>query len=211
MNGNAGNNTLDGKAGADTLAGHAGNDTYYVDNAGDNVVEANGEGTDKVISTVSYTLAGRYVETLDLVGTDNTNATGNKTANLLDGNNGNNVLNGMLGNDTLAGKGGADTFVFDQLLGASNVDHISDFSAVDDTIRLENAVFIGLSTGGLSSAAFRSNTTGLAGDASDRIIYETDTGELYFDRDGSGSTYAPVLFAVLDNKAAVTYQDFIVV
>ena len=211
IDGTAGDNIIDGGAGADRMVGHTGNDTYYVDNAGDNVVELDGEGTDKVISTVSYTLAGRYVETLDLVGSGNVNATGNKLANLLDGNNGNNVLNGMLGNDTLSGKGGADTFVFDQALGTTNVDHITDFSAVDDTIRLENAVFAGLSAGTLSASAFVANTSGLAADASDRIIYETDTGNLYFDRDGSGSTYARVLFAVLDNKTTVTHQDFVVV
>ena len=211
LDGTAGNNILDGKGGADRMVGHTGNDTYYVDNAGDNVVELDGEGTDKVISTVSYTLAGRYVETLDLVGSGNINATGNKLANLLDGNNGNNVLNGMLGNDTLSGKGGKDIFVFDQKLGASNIDHITDFSAADDTIRLENAMFVGLAAGTLSAAAFRANTTGLAADSSDRIIYETDTGKLFFDRDGNGSAYAPVQFAVLDNKTTITYQDFVVV
>ncbi|MBD0417063.1 calcium-binding protein [Tianweitania sp. Rool2] len=211
IDGTSGNNVLDGKAGADTLIGHAGNDTYYVDNAGDNVVEANGEGTDKVISTVSYTLAGRYVETLDLVGTGNLNATGNKLNNVLDGNNGSNILNGMAGKDTLTGKGGADRFVFDQALGASNVDTITDFHAPDDSIRIDNAVFLGLSAGNLSSAAFRANTTGNAADASDRIIYETDTGELYFDRDGSGSTYQPVLFAILSNQETISYKDFLVI
>ncbi|MBD0413673.1 S8 family serine peptidase [Oryzicola mucosus] len=211
IDGTSGNNVLDGKAGADKIVGHSGNDTYYVDNAGDNVVEASGEGNDKIISTVSYSLAGRYVETLDLVGTGNINATGNKLNNVLDGNNGNNILNGMAGSDTLLGKGGADTFVFDQALGATNVDTITDFYAPDDSIRLDNAVFLGLTDGALASPAFRANTTGLAGDASDRIIYETDTGELYFDRDGNGTTYDPVLFAILSNKAAIGYQDFLVV
>ncbi|MBD0416869.1 calcium-binding protein [Oryzicola mucosus] len=206
-----GNDIVDGGTGGDVMRGEAGNDIFYVDNAGDNVVEINGEGNDKVISSVSYTLAGRYVETLDLVGTGNINATGNKLNNVLDGNNGSNILNGMAGKDTLTGKGGADRFVFDQALGASNVDTITDFYAPDDSIRIDNAVFLGLSAGNLSSAAFRANTTGNAADASDRIIYETDTGELYFDRDGSGSTYQPVLFAILSNQETISYKDFLII
>ena len=37
--GNSGNNILDGDAGADAMTGGAGNDAYFVDNAGDLVVE----------------------------------------------------------------------------------------------------------------------------------------------------------------------------
>ena len=42
LRGFGGNDTLDGGADADTMVGGAGNDTYYVDNAGDVVVEAGG-------------------------------------------------------------------------------------------------------------------------------------------------------------------------
>ena len=39
MTGNAGKNMLDGYIGADTMAGYGGDDRYYLDNAGDIVIE----------------------------------------------------------------------------------------------------------------------------------------------------------------------------
>ncbi len=68
LTGNSGNNVLNGATGADAMTGGAGNDTYYVDNAGDKAIEANNAGTDQVFSTVSFSLAGQYVENLTLTG-----------------------------------------------------------------------------------------------------------------------------------------------
>ena len=108
LTGSSADNVIDGGTGADIMAGGAGNDTYYVDNVGDNVVEADGAGTDIIYSSVSYTLAGRIVETLTLTGSSNIDATGNGRANILNGNSGNNILSGLDGNDTLNGGAGND-------------------------------------------------------------------------------------------------------
>ncbi len=78
-------------------------------------------------------------------------------------------------------------------------------NATDDTIRLDDLVFAGLPTGTLASSAFASNLTGTATDEFDRIIYETDTGRLYFDADGSGSG-TRVHFATI----TLTNADFFV-
>ena len=75
---------LVGTAAADTMAGLAGNDEYVVNHAGDVVVEANGEGTDTVLSSVSYRLAwGQSIENLTLTGDGNINGTGNSLNNVL--------------------------------------------------------------------------------------------------------------------------------
>lgn len=209
LTGNASNNVLNGRGGADQMIGGGGNDTYYVDSAGDKVIEIAGAGTDRVISTVSITLAAN-VENLQLNGSANINGTGNTLANTLAGNSGNNVLNGLLGNDILSGGGGADSFVFSTALNATtNVDRIIDFSVPDDTIWLDDAVFTTLNpTGRLAASAF---TVGAAAaDASDRIIYNAATGALLYDADGTGAS-AAIRFATLDPGLAMTNADFQIV
>ena len=220
LTGNAGNNILNGGLGNDIMLGGAGNDTYIVDAAGDRVFETtttasteNAGGIDTVRSEVSFNLdasAGvRFVERLTLTGTADLNGTGNALANILTGNTGDNALNGGLGNDILLGGAGNDTFVFNTALSAANVDRMSDFNVDEDMIRLENAVLTGLASGTLSVSAFAMNLTGLATDALDRIIYETDTGRLYFDADGNG-VGARVQFATLAANLALTNEEFFV-
>ncbi len=113
LTGNDGANRLDGGAGADTMAGGVGNDTYLVDNAGDVVVEAAGEGRDSVQSRVSHVLAD-HVEDLVLLGTGNLAGIGNTLDNEIAGNDGNNTLDGGGGTDTLTGGLGDDTYVVDR-------------------------------------------------------------------------------------------------
>ena len=67
------------------MAGGAGNDTYFVDDAGDMVIENPNEGTDAVFATVDHTLAAN-VETLVLQGSGNLSGTGNALANSIYGN-----------------------------------------------------------------------------------------------------------------------------
>ncbi len=111
LTGNAGRNVLNGGLGADTMIGGAGDDTYVVD-AADIIVEAAGQGTDTVQSSVSFKL-GANVENLALTGAGHVNGTGNELKNMLTGNTGNNVLNGGAGADTMAGGLGNDTYFVD--------------------------------------------------------------------------------------------------
>ena len=217
--GNSGNNILTGGAGGDTMLGGAGNDTYVIDSAADQVFETttttsgiNAGGIDTVKSSLTINLnaniGASFLEKVTLTGTGAINATGNGLANTLTGNAGNNDLNGGLGNDTMSGGLGQDRFIFYSTLGAGNVDKINGYVVADDTIRLDHTEFAGLTTGTLAPSAFASNLTGNASDPLHRITYETDTGNLFFDADGSGGASVRVLFATLAVNLALTNADF---
>ncbi len=90
------------------MAGGAGDDTYFVDNAGDTVTEAAGNGTDQVWSSIGFTL-GANMEALVLIGGGAISGTGNALANVLSGNAAANALDGAGGADLLFGDAGRDT------------------------------------------------------------------------------------------------------
>jgi Ca2+-binding RTX toxin-like protein len=215
MFGLAGNDTLNGGAGADAMYGGAGNDTYVVDNVGDVVIENPNEGTDKVQSSISYGLTAN-VENLTLTGSAAISGTGNSLNNTIVGNSGNNVLSGGLGNDLLTGGSGADHFVFNTALNAvTNVDTITDFRhSAGDKIDLDHSVFGALQWSGasapISPSDFYASATGAAHAATDHILYNTATGALYYDADGTDPG-APVKFAVLTGHPALVASDFLIV
>jgi Ca2+-binding RTX toxin-like protein len=185
-----------------------------VDQAGDVVIEAVGQGLhDRVIATASFILAsGAEVELLNTdadAGTAAINLTGNEVAQDITGNAGANRLEGKGGADTLIGLSGADTFVFATNLGGGNVDDILDFFAPLDRFLLSDNVFRALTPGTIAPAQFRANTTGLAQDADDRIIYDTDSGGVFYDADGLGGA-AGVQFALVGMGLGITRADFTV-
>ena len=197
------------------MAGGLGNDAYYVNSTGDIITENAGEGIDTIIwtgLTNLYTMTQVNVENLTIAGTANRNVTGHSGANTIIGNSGINEINGGLGNNTLTGGAGADFFVFNSTLGAANVDRIMDFSVVDDTIRLENTgagLFNAFTaTGAIATTAFWIGTG--AHLATDRIIYNSSTGDVFYDADGTGAT-AAVKFATLNTGLALTNLDFVVI
>jgi Ca2+-binding RTX toxin-like protein len=227
LNGNGGNDIIEGglgadkingNAGADTMQGGPGNDIYFVDNAGDKVIELAGEGTDIVNSDISFTLSDN-VENLVLRTSAATDGTGNALNNRLEGNSAGNSLSGLDGNDTILGKGGndlltggagADNFLFDTAPNAvTNMDRITDFAHGVDHIQLENAVFTALpTTGTLSAAAFQLGSA--ATEADDRIIYNAGTGALFYDPDGNGAA-AQVQFASVSVGTNLTNADVVIV
>lgn len=117
LTGNSGDNILDGRAGADRMVGGRGNDVYYVNQAGDQVIEATGEGRDTVISSLAATTLVVNVETLildDSIGTQAQTGIGNALDNVLIGNGLDNTLDGGAGADIMAGGAGNDQYRVDQ-------------------------------------------------------------------------------------------------
>lgn len=206
--GGAGNDTFLNNAGSDVLHGGAGNDTFYV-GLGDTVFEATGMGTaDRIIALRSFTLAaGQEVEILQigaaavgspvqLRGNELANQIfGNTAGNLLLGVDGADTLNGGAGNDTLSGgtgrdrlTGGANADTFVLVRGSEHADTITDFTHSVDLLQLRATTFgAGLVAGVLDPSRFIANASGLAETASHRLIYETDTGKLFFDSNGTGA------------------------
>jgi len=184
-----GNNVLDGGGGTDTVS-------YFLATAAVRV---------SLALTTAQVTGGSGSDTLLNV----ENLTGSPFADTLTGNNANNTLNGGAGLDTLIGGAGQDSFLFNTALNAnSNVDRLPDFLPVDDTLRLENAVFTTLtSTGTLAATAF--GTGPVATTAAQRILYDQNTGALAYDPDGNGAT-APVHFATLTTRPTLANVDFVV-
>ena len=200
--GTAGNDTIDGGAGADTMQGAAGDDTYIVDNAGDVIIEQENGGIDEAQSSVSYTLGG-WVNDLVLTGTAAINGTGNAVENVITGNAAANVLDGGLLVDTLTGGGGADSFNFSVAPGAADADIITDFASGTDKIHLDARVMGALGASGNFSAGDARFWTGTsAHDADDRVVYDSGTGNLWYDADGNGAGAAQLIATVTGAVAA---------
>ncbi|MBX3575775.1 MAG: hypothetical protein KF723_01105 [Rhizobiaceae bacterium] len=215
--GGADNDTLTGNGGNDMLFGQGANDTLYGGDGGDwldgdtgNDFLSGGAGNDLMFGQdgVDTLLGGDGVDNLD-GGLDDDMLSGGAGADTLYGGSGSDVLNGGAGIDSLYGGPGRDFFVFNALAVAANRDLIHDFNRIDDTIRIENAVFKKVGAHGvLKAAAFKVGTK--ATDATDRIVYNKKTGALFYDPDGDGPLKA-LQFATLINKPTINHLDFHVI
>lgn len=158
---------------------------------------------------------------------------GNSGSNYLEGRDGNDTIRGGLGNDTLNGAAGndvllggpgADTFRFGVMGGDGNdtldvndigIDTIVDFTPGEDAIQLSKDIFGFLP--GLPSAegitldpsGFIANPTGTAQSWDHHILYNTNTGELYYDADATGPG-AALKFATLIGAPVIHADDFFV-
>ena len=129
---------------------------------------------------------------------------------------GNDVLVGGGGADTLSGGSGNDTFIFDTAPNA--VDSVTDFNASSsgadsDLIELSLATFTALTTASgstLSATEFASSNGGGAGDtvgAAVHVIYDSATGNLYYDSDGLGAANRTLVATLTLSNPADTFDN----
>jgi Ca2+-binding RTX toxin-like protein len=138
--------------------------------------------------------------------------TGDSGNNTLLGTVNSDTLSGQGGNDTLTGNAGADKFVFNAPLnGATNVDTITDFASGIDKIMLDHLIFSALSAGNVAAGNFVAAAGGAPADTNDYILYDTNTGNLSYDSDGSATAHSAVLFANLANLPVLAAADLAVV
>lgn len=127
------------------------------------------------------------------------------------GNNYANALYGNLGADTLTGNGGDDFFVFDTGARAANADTITDFTVGEDKLVFNNAMFRAIGPDGtLAAGTFAANGAGTPTDVFTRILYNSATGQLFYDADGS-EDLPKALVARLDAGLDLSASDVLVI
>ncbi|MTJ11422.1 calcium-binding protein [Anabaena sp. UHCC 0187] len=198
--GNQENNTLNGLAGNDRIFGSFGNDSID-GGSGDDFLEGNQD--DDIING----------------GSGNDNIFGDKAGATYTGND---TLNGQGGNDTLTGGLGIDIFAFGgaglsaQQSAATSIgrDTIVDFLVGTDKIQLDKTnsfSSIGSIATDFFSGNFGTNNAGI-GARSERIIYNTANGALYYNENGSlTGGGAGGFFATVTGIPTLTATDFIIV
>ncbi|MFI0846903.1 calcium-binding protein [Mesorhizobium sp. IMUNJ 23232] len=217
LHGEDGNDVLDGGAGRDRFEGGDGFDTisyasadkgvrFALDNTFAGTGDAEGDNQQGMEA-----LAGSNFD--DVLRGDSlaNKLTGRGGADLLAGGDGNDVLFGGAGKDSLSGGGGNDRF--DYLALSDGGDTIREFQNVtgnNDTLRFDGDVFGGLAKGALAAKHFVANAAGVATTLDQHFIYETDTGILRYDANGSAAGGVTVI-ATLTGAPGLTAADFLII
>jgi Ca2+-binding RTX toxin-like protein len=201
--GGFGADTIDGGSGADTIDGGLGADSI-----------SGGDGSDFILGGFGADTidGGSGADTID-GGADNDSINGGdgadsilggSGADTIDGGAGNDTIVGGLGDDSLTGGAGNDQFLFN--FPNEGIDTITDFNVTFDSILISATGF----GGGLVPGTPPPFTFGnLPITSSGEFIYNTTTGELRFDPDGTGPQ-PTVLLAVLTGNPALANTNIVI-
>jgi Ca2+-binding RTX toxin-like protein len=111
------------------------------------------------------------------------------------------------------GGSGRDGFVFNTAPASGNADVIVGFSRADDTIRLAESVFAALGEA-VTSGELKIAATAEAARATqnnDHLIYNTTTGQLYYDADGVGGSFKTLVATLTNSPNNLAFDDFLMV
>ena len=174
VDGGSGDDRIFGGKGNDLIDGGAGNDLISGDNGNDTVL--GGTGNDTAFGGKGNDFVGG--------GDGNDSLFGGRDNDTVDGGAGDDFISGDRGSDVLTGGAGRDTFYFASAGGDYGVDTITDFTPVDDKIRLKTtgSVFSALgnnvdSTEFVIDASFTGSATAAT---TNKLVYNPTSGLLYF-------------------------------
>ena len=221
--------TIVGVVGADTINGGGGTDTIRLTatsadlNAMINARLINVEAIDASTAAAGVTVSlvnqsenfifrgSAFADNLS-GGSGADNMAGGAGVDTINGGVGNDTLNGGLGNDVMTGGGGSDIFRFDTAIaGGGNVDRITDYNVAADSMQLSRAIFTGLATTGggqLAASAFSLNAA--RGNAA-QIVYNTNTGALFYDSNGAAGGGATQFGTLTSPTGTINNQEFFLV
>lgn len=220
-----GNDKVDGGKGSDTLDFYFANTYGITIDLGTGTVNyyrygSTGTGV-TTFTSIENVLGSILADTITGDGKDNY-LSGDSGEDTIDAKSGNDMLDGGLGDDTLTGGSGKNGFMLTTAVtGIENIDTITDFVVAKDSIYLDDKIFTALTgTGAVQKTELftfkamqtnqfqaSSGTDPANGDV--RVIYDSDTGIIYYDADGN-DTGDPVAIAQLDPGLALTAADFFV-
>lgn len=216
--GGNGNDTLNGGEGADSLSGLLGNDTVTYEDAqigvgvdlSSSAAQREGAAAGDFLSSIENLTGTNFDDSVfggdsanileGLAGNDQLHGRGG--ADTLRGGDGNDLLDGGARKDVLTGGAGEDTFYFAST--GEGGDTITDFAAGDH---------IALSAAGFGIDSIEDFAFVLGAPATEAIptaIYDSATGRLSWDADGSGAG-AAVQLATLTDAPTLSHDDFLVI
>ena len=138
---------------------------------------------------------------------------GSNGDDVINGAQGNDILTGSGGNDNLTGGRGADRFKFN-LLNEGN-DLITDFNPIEgDKIEVPEFGFNqrlfsdDIETRTIQDSIFELGSSATSADT--RFIYNSSRQQLWFDRDGNGSNFEPVLLAEFAGAINLVADDIVI-
>ncbi|MEH2265639.1 beta strand repeat-containing protein [Nostoc sp.] len=200
--GNSSNDTLSGGAsGNDTIDGGIGDDLLSVDFRD---ATAGITTTFNAITNIGSITAG--ANQVSYQNTERLNISGTAYDDNIVGNNGNDTLSGGTGgNDILTGGDGNDTFAFN--IYGQGLTRVDDFNVANEFIQVSGNFYDAAPS--LLKSQFTIGAS--ATTSAQRFIYDSSTGGLFFDQDGSASGSTQVKFAQLSAGLSLTENNFVLV